>query len=140
MLKILIGTDWVENRNRILLELADDVVNRKKGRVLLVPELISHDMERRMCNAAGNTASQFAEVLSFTRLARRVADETGHCVMPCLDEGGRVVAMAAAVNQVQSKLKYFASVGTKPEFITGLVETIDECALPCGAVKPFTGI
>ena len=127
MLKILIGTDWVENRNRILLELADDVVNRKKGRVLLVPELISHDMERRMCNAAGNTASQFAEVLSFTRLARRVADETGHCVMPCLDEGGRVVAMAAAVNQVQSKLKYFASVGTKPEFITGLVETIDEC-------------
>ena len=127
MLKILIGTDWVENRKRILSELSKDVTGGKSGRVLLVPELISHDMERRLCAEAGNTTSRYAEVLSFSRLARRVADESGHSAMPCLDEGGRVVAMAAAVSQVQSKLKFFASVGTKPEFITGLIETVDEC-------------
>ena len=90
-------------------------------------ELISHDMERKLCHEAGVTSSRYAEVLSFTRLARRVADDAGHSSVPCLDEGGRVVAMAAAVSQVQSKLKFFASVGSKPEFISSLVETVDEC-------------
>ena len=134
MLKIIMGTDWVTNRNRILTEIAHDVAAGKANRVLMVPELISHDMERRLCAVAGDSASRYAEVLSFTRLTRRVADAGGHSVMPCLDEGGRVVAMAAAVAQVQSKLKFFAAIGTKPEFITGLVETVDECKR-CG-VEP----
>ena len=131
MLKLIIGTDWIANRKKILSEIAADVSLCKENRILLVPELISHDMERRLCLAAGDAASRFAEVLSFTRLSRRVADASGHGSVPYLDEGGRVVAMAAAVMQVQSKLKFFASVGTKPEFMTGLVETVDECKRCC---------
>ena len=127
MLKLILGTNWIFNRDKILSYISDDVKNCRPGRVLIVPELISHDMERNLCIVAGDAASRFSEVLSFTRLAKRVADESGHCVMPCLDEGGRVVAMAAAISQVRSKLKFFASVGTKPEFLTGLIETIDEC-------------
>ena len=124
-----------------------DVTARRPNRVLLVPELISHEMERRLCEQAGNTASRYAEVLSFTRLARRVADSKGHTALPCLDEGGRVAAMAAAIAQVRSKVKFFASVETRPEFISGLVETVDECKR-CGvsptnlmtASKETTGI
>ena len=127
MLKLILGKNWCENRNNILSLIADDVAHGKNNCVLMVPELISHDMERRLCDVAGPAASRYAEVLSFTRLARRVADDAGHSAMPCLDEGGRVVAMAAAIVQVRSKLKFFASVGTKPEFISGLVETVDEC-------------
>ena len=127
MLKLILGTNWISNRDKILSFISDDVRNNRAGRILIVPELISHDMERNLCAVAGNAASRFSEVLSFTRLAKRVADESGHSVMPCLDEGGRVVAMAAAVSQVRSKLKFFASVGTKPEFLTSLVETVDEC-------------
>ena len=134
MLKILVGTDWIANRNKILSAIAEDVAAGKANRVLIVPELISHDMERRLCQTSGDTASRFAEVLSFSRLVKRVADDIGHSAIPCLDEGGRVVAMASAINQVQSKLKYFASLGTKPEFITDLVETVDECKR-CG-VEP----
>lgn len=127
MLKLILGTNWISNRDKIFSYIAEDVRENRPGRVLIVPELISHDMERNLCAAAGDTASRFAEVLSFTRLAKRVADESGHSVIPCMDEGGRVVAMAAAISQVRSKLKFFASVGTKPEFLTGLVETVDEC-------------
>ena len=97
----------------------------------MVPELISHDMERRLCAAAGDTASRFAEVLSFTRLARRVAD-SAHCATPnCMDEGGRVIAMAAAARGLHSQLKAYASVETRPEFLTGLLDAVDEFKRCC---------
>ena len=131
MLKLVIGTDWTANRRLLLSAAAQDVAQCKGNRVILVPEYSSHDMERHLSAAAGDTASRFAEVLSFTRLARRVADDAGHSSAPCLDEGGRVVAMAAAIFQVKSKLKFFASFGTRPEFISNLVETVDECKRCC---------
>lgn len=131
MLKLLLGTDWVANRDMILSLIAEDVKNQLGGRILMVPELISHDIERRLCAIAGDTASRFAEVLSFTRLASRVSDSVGHRAQECMDDGGRVVAMAAAVRQAQSKLKAYASVGTRPEFFTGLVDAVDEFKRCC---------
>ena len=105
MLNLLLGTDWTANRDEILRRISRDVKEEKSNRILMVPELISHESERRLCAAAGDTASRFAEVLSFTRLARRVAEDQ-HCPMEqCLDNGGRVVAMAAATRQLHSRLK-----------------------------------
>ena len=126
MLTLLIGTDWTANRREILTRISEDVRRRKPGRILMVPELISHDTERRLCAAAGDTASRYAEVLSFTRLARRVSDSVGSAAMDCLDSGGRVVAMAAAARQLSSRLKAYAAVETKPEFLTGLIDAVDE--------------
>ena len=126
MLTLLIGTDWTANRREILSRIREDVRERKPGRILMVPELISHDTERRLCAAAGDTASRYAEVLSFTRLARRVSESVGSAAMDCLDSGGRVVAMAAAARQLSSRLKAYAAVETKPEFLTGLIDAVDE--------------
>ena len=131
MLTLLIGTDWVANRQEILRRISVDVRKKQGGRVLMVPELISHDTERRLCAAAGDTASRYAEVLSFSRLARRVSDSVGSAAMDCLDAGGRVVAMAAAARQLTGKLKAYASVETKPEFLTGLIEAVDEFKRCC---------
>ena len=96
MLLLMLGKDWKANRKYILNEIAQDVAQEQGNRILMVPELISHDTERRLCESAGDTASRFAEVLSFTRLASRVADSVGHAAPECLDDGGRVVAMASA--------------------------------------------
>ena len=126
MLTLLIGTDWTANRQEILNRISMDVRRRKGGRILMVPELISHDTERRLCAAAGDTASRYAEVLSFTRLARRVSDSVGSAAVECLDNGGRVVAMAAAARGLTGRLKAYASVETKPEFLTGLIDAVDE--------------
>ena len=92
------GTDYIINL------VAADVAGQLGGRVLMVPELISHDMERRLCEAAGDTASRYAEVLSFSRLARRVMDQTGSGAVECLDEGGRILAMAAAARNLITKI------------------------------------
>ena len=126
MLQLLIGRDWVAIRKEILSRIAADTAAERGGRILMVPELISHDTERRLCDAAGDTASRYAEVLSFTRLARRVADSAGCAAAECLDGGGRVVAMAAAARQLHSRLKAYAAVETKPEFLTELVDAVDE--------------
>ena len=131
MLHLLLGRDWTANREEILGRIARDVKERKNNRILMVPELISHDMERRLCAAAGDTASRYAEVLSFTRLARRVADSVGSAAEECLDNGGRVVAMASAARQLSSKLKAYAAVETRPEFLTGLIDGVDEFKRCC---------
>ena len=142
MLKLILGADWTANRKWMLEAISSDVHSKKPNRVLMVPELISHDTERRLCGAAGATASRYAEVLSFSRLARRVADAAGHGAMSCLDEGGRVVAMAAAINQIQSRLKSFAAVGRQPEFIFDLLAIVDEfkrCCVDSGALMEASG-
>lgn len=131
MLRLVLGTDWTVNTNTILTRISSDVQNELPGRILIVPEQISHDSERKLAEYAGNTASRFAEVLSFTRLVGRVAEYLGRSISGCLDNGGRVVAMAAAVQQVNSRLKAYASVGTKPEFLVSLIDAVDEFKRCC---------
>ncbi len=131
MLRLLLSKDWICVRNEILARVSADVTAQQDGRILLVPELISHDMERRLCVTAGDTASRFAQVLSFPRLTQRVADSMGCPVETCMDNGGRVVAMAAAARQLHSRLKAYAAVETKPEFLSGLVDAVDEFKRCC---------
>lgn len=131
MVRLLIGRDWTANSDEIMNRIARDVKARKGNRILMVPELISHETERRLCAFAGDTSSRYAEVLSFTRLARRVCDSMGSAAVECLDNGGRVVAMAAAARQLSSRLKAYAAVETKPEFLTGLIDAIDEFKRCC---------
>lgn len=131
MLTLLIGPDWKANRARILQEISEDVHQRRPGRILIVPELISHDSERMLCAAAGDTTSRFAEVLSFTRLAHRVAELIGRNNMECMDNGGRIVAMASATRQLHAQLKSYASVESKPEFLMQLIEAVDEFKRCC---------
>ena len=107
-------------------------VSQKQGnQILLVPELISFETERKLCQYAGNRASRFAQVLSFTRLASRVADSVGHGAPACLDDGGRLVAMASAAKQLHSMLKAYAAVETKPEFLLGMLDAVDEFKRCC---------
>lgn len=131
MLTLVYGTDWVANRDRILNMIGQDVRLEQDGRILMVPELISHETERRLCMVAGDTSSRFAEVLSFPRLVGRVMDAAGRPVQPCLDNGGRIAAMAAAARNLHGQLKAYASVATKPEFLTSLVDAVDEWKRCC---------
>ena len=135
MLTLVLGTDWVANTRQVLQMVGEDVARERTGTILLVPELISHEMERRLCMAAGDTASRYAEVLSFTRLARRSAEYRGTHIPPTLDKGGRIVAMASAVRQLHSKLKAYAVVETRPEFLQGLLDGMDVRDYPIEALR-----
>lgn len=128
---MLLGTDWIANRDSVLARIGEDTAAGRGNRILMVPELISHDTERRLAKAAGDRSSRYAQVLSFTRLARRVAEWEGCAIPACLDDGGRVAAMAATTRALHSKLKAWAAVETRPEFLTGLVDAVDEFKRCC---------
>lgn len=131
MVELLLSKDWTAGRDEVLRLVSQDAKTCQGGRILLVPDLVSHDMERRLCAWAGNTACRFAEVLSFPRLSKRVQEYAGCGSPECLDEGGRIVAMAAAARQLHSKLKAYAAVETKPDFLKKLVEAVDEFKRCC---------
>ena len=51
MVRFLLGRDWTANSDEILKRISRDVRQRKGNRILMVPELISHETERLLCAA-----------------------------------------------------------------------------------------
>ena len=139
MLRLILSTDWIAGRETVLKDVAEQVRRRRGNQILMVPELISHDTERRLCAEAGDIASRYAEVLSFPRLLRRVCEQTQNMPKECLDNGGRLTAMASAVQQLSSQLKSYARLETRPEFLTGLLDMVDEFKRCCITPADLTG-
>lgn len=122
LLHILLDTDRKANTERLLQRLCAE-----SGRsILLVPEQFSHAAERTLCRTGGNRISRSAEVLSFSRLANRVFSEFGGAAETETDQGGKLLMMSLAVENVQSRLKLYASCAEKPEFLLKLLDTLDE--------------
>lgn len=126
MLQILQSTDQRALRQEILRQICDNAENGVTGQIFVVPEQDSHEAERSLCQAGGDTISLSAEVLSFTRLADRVCANCGGVSRPVLDKGGRLIAMSLALEQVGSRLKLYGSGRKKPEFLLRLLSVLDE--------------
>ncbi len=124
MLRLLLGRGNTDRDGTLLRRLLD----RPDGgrRYLLVPEQASHEAERALCAAGGDSVSTWAEVLSFTRLAQRVFATVGGIAQPTLDSGGRILLLAAALKEVSASLTVYAKPSRKPAFLTRMLETIDE--------------
>lgn len=96
MLKLLLGRAGSGKTETLLRTMAERGPERPQ--LLIVPEQHSHDMERRLCEVGGSRVSQYAEVLSFTRLANRVFSVCGGLAEP--GPGSRRAA-AAHVRRAQ---------------------------------------
>lgn len=94
--------------------------------ILIVPEQFSFETERRLCVRGGDSIPRFAEVLSFSRLADRVFSVVGGACVRTLDQSGRLIAIAGALEQVRSRLKIYGTYITKPEFLLQLLQISDE--------------
>lgn len=131
MLRILLGVDWKENRRQLLTQICARAADGLQGQVVIVPDQFSHEMERALCEAGGDEICRYAEVLSFSRLANRVFSVCGGIAEQPMDHGGRLMAIAAAVDQVRSRLKLYGNCGERPEFLLQLLDTLDECKAYC---------
>ncbi len=113
-----------------LQQLIDQVLQNacdgRKNQQIIVPEQLSHQMERKLCKAGGDSISLRAEVLSFSRLSNRVASLYGGVARPVLDKGGRMLAMASALEQIVAKLQIYGSGITRPELLLKLISVVDE--------------
>ncbi len=124
MLTLLYHRGGQDARGELLERMGRSAARRN---LLIVPEQWSHESERAMCAALGNSASMTCEVLSFTRLAGRLADVCGGGAAPMLDGGGRMLLMYAALRQIADSLSVYRAPSRKPAFLTGLLATVDEC-------------
>lgn len=131
MLELCLGVDWKENRRQMLQRVCRQAGAKRTGNILVVPDQFSHEMERQLCAAGGDHICRYAEVLSFSRLADRVFATCGGVADVAMDNGGRLVAMAAAIDQVRSRLKLYGNCSEKPEFLLQLLNTLDECKAFC---------
>ena len=125
MVRFLIGRGGAGKSSKLIRSMADQA--RERRQVLIVPEQYSHRAERRLCAAGGNLLSLQGEVLTFTRLASRVFAQQGGVAAPTLDQGGRVMLMYLALRESQGGLRVYRRPSAKPAFLSGLLDTLDEC-------------
>lgn len=126
MLTIIIGPAGAGKTQQINEEIRTAVANRQGGQILIVPEQYSHEAERELCRICGDSLSLYAEVLSFTGLARKVASLFGGVSAEYLDKGGRLLCMALAAGNCQGQLPSFPRAASSPELQNSLLSAMDE--------------
>ena len=131
MLQIRLCTDRKVNQKKMQRELCDCAKREEAGHILIVPEQFSHMTERMLCEYGGDLIGQYAEVLSFSRLANRVFSEEGGIADTQTDTSGRLLMMSLAVEQVRSRLKIYGTSVGKPEFLLHLLDMFDEFRSYC---------
>ena len=127
MLRLILGRAKSGKTAAIMEDINARVQVRAGGNVLLVPEQYSHEAETELLRVCGDSLSLYAEVLSFTRLAARVEGETGFGGRKTLDQGGRLLCLARALDAVGSRLRSFGAARRLPSLQAALLRAIDEC-------------
>ena len=75
MLRLIIGKAGTGKTAAVIDEIREAVQKGLGGSMLIVPEQYSHEAERELCARCGDSLSLYAEVFSFTGLARRVLQQ-----------------------------------------------------------------
>ena len=126
MLRLILGRAGTGKTARMLEELRARVDARIGGGYFIVPEQYSHEAERELAARCGDRASLYAEVLSFTRLAHRVAIRVGGSARTYLDNGGRLLQLSLALDQVGTSLEVYGAAARRPEMMGLLLSALDE--------------
>lgn len=125
MIRTILGRAGAGKTARVFEEIANGVRAEKGGAVLLVPEQYSHEAERELCRAAGDTLSLYGEVLSFTGLARKVFSQCGGA-RPVMDGGGRLLCMTAAADAAADSLRVYGRSRRNARLLDSLLRAVQE--------------
>lgn len=131
MLRLILGRAKSGKTSSVMEEISRRAASGEKGMVLLVPEQYSHEAEREALRFCGDSLSLHAEVLSFTRIAHRVLKEVGLGDKKFLDQGGRALCMALALDAVGSRLKVYSAARRQSAIAESLLSAIDELKSCC---------
>ena len=125
MLRLFTGRAGTGKTAAVINEIHTAVLEKQGRRLLIVPEQYSHEAERELCRVCGDSMSLYAEVMSFTGLARRIASQQGGGAAPYLDKGGRLLCMALALDGAASRLRVYGSAGRRAETQSALLAAVD---------------
>ena len=131
MLRLITGPAGSGKTASVMEEIKLNMQSGAAGSILIVPEQYSHEAERELCRVCGDGLSLYAEVMSFTGLARYMERRQGGGAAPWLDKGGRLLCMALALKSVGSRLKVYSSAGRRAEMQAMLLAAVDELKTAC---------
>ena len=134
MLRLILGRAGTGKTALLFSEIAARCARRQSGSFLIVPEQYSHEAERELAQRCGDTASLYAEVLSFSRLAHRVAIGCGGSARVYIDKPGRFLQLSLALEQVGGALSVYGGSARSPERMVQPRPT--RCAKPPKAPRP----
>ena len=126
MLRFLIGRAGAGKTAALIREIQENMARGIGGNILLVPEQYSHEAERELCRVCGDSLSLYAEVLSFSGLARLLETRRGGAAAPWLDQGGRMLCMALALQSAGARLKVYGAAQRRAEMQAMLLQAVDE--------------
>ena len=131
MLELILGRAGAGKTMRVMREIGASAAEHRGNNILIVPEQYSHEAERELCEVCGDSLSLYAEVLSFTRLASRAADEYGGGGKNSLDRGGKLLCMALALDAVGGRLTAYGAARRRPELQKRLLDAAEELKSAC---------
>ena len=126
VLRFVIGRAGAGKTAALIREIKENMARFVGGNILLVPEQYSHEAERELCRVCGDSLSLYAEVLSFSGLARSLETKRGGAAAPWLDQGGRMLCMALALQGVGARLKVYGAAQRRAEMQAMLLKAVDE--------------
>ena len=130
MLHIITGKAGAGKTDAMMQSIAENVRAEKKS-FLIVPEQYSHQAERELCKACGDTAALYAEVMSFTGLARWTDRQLGCGEPVVLDQGGQLLCMALAIEAVCTQLRVYGHARKRVNLQSQLLEAVQELKTAC---------
>ena len=113
-MRIVTGLAASGKTSMLLREIAEKAEANRGRQILLVPELNSHQMERRLAAATHNHGARTAEVLTFSRLADRVFAVVGGLAQQMLTPAGQLLTLQEAARRVQVGLTAWSGLADKP--------------------------
>ena len=131
MLRLITGKAGAGKTAAIINEIKNSVDSQQGGCLLIVPEQYSHEAERELCAKCGDTLSLYAEVMSFTGLARRLRSLFGGGAAKYLDKGGRLLCMSLSLKNISSRLRLYTAAGRRAELQEALLKAVDELKTAC---------
>ena len=133
MLRLILGRAGTGKTALLFSEIARRCARKQSGSFLIVPEQYSHEAERELAQRCGDTASLYAEVLSFSRLAHRVAIGCGGSGRIYMDKPGRFLQLSLALEQMGGALTVYGGSARSPERMVQLLSALDELHFGCAA-------
>ena len=132
MLRFILGragsgkTEYVRNL------LSQKLLSGEQDLLLIVPEQFSYETEREMLSRVGAKQMLHLEILSFSRLAELVLQNTGRDNKPKITNGMRAVMMRLALEALEDKTEIYKKYKSRTPLLQSLVTfstELTQCAV-----------
>lgn len=131
MLHLVLGRSGSGKTQFIRSLLRDLAREGARDMILLVPEQFSFESERAMLELLGPRDAGRVEILSFSRLVDEAFRAYGGAAAKRIDDGGRMLLMSIALEEMQDHLELYARHRESPALAARLLDLVAECR-QCG--------